>query len=194
VAVGERAIHGLALADVPEFVGLEAELEVRLSPAALLARLDLILAAAERTLRQLPEAHMADLVPSRDRSWRQLGYHVFVIAEAFLAATKGAELSYESLAVTPPDEVRTGADVAAYGADVRRRLGNWSYPGGEGTVIPTYYGEQTLHQVLERTTWHAAQHVRQLESLLEGLGIEPDRALTAADLEGLPLPSEIWEG
>jgi hypothetical protein len=36
--------------------------------------------------------------------------------------------------------------------------------------------------------------VRQLETLLEGLGIEPDRPLTAADLEGLPLPSEIWEG
>jgi hypothetical protein len=156
VAVGERAIYGLSLAEVAEFVGIAPEFEVRLSPAALLARLDLILAAAERTLQQLPDAHMGELVPSRDRTWRQLGYHVFVIAEAFLAATKGAELSYESLAVTPPPGVTTGAHVAAYGADLRRRLGGWSYPGGEATVIPTYYGAQTLHEVLERTTWHAA--------------------------------------
>ncbi len=194
MAVGRRAIYGLSLAEVADFVGIEAELGERLAPAELEARLKLVLAAAERYLRQLPDDRMADMVPSRDRSYRELGYHVFVIAEAFLAATKGAELSYESLAVTPPDGVRTGADVAAYGAEVRGRLGRWSYEGCDAAIIPTYYGDQTLHEVLERTTWHAAQHVRQVMTLLQGLGIEPQRPLTAEDLAGLPLPTEIWEG
>jgi hypothetical protein len=194
VAIGERAIYGLSLEDVAAFVGIAAELDERLPPAELVARLELVMVAAERYLRQFPDAHMADLVPSRDRSYCQLGYHVFVIAEAFLTAIQGATLSYESLAVTPPDSVTTGSDVAAYGAEVRGRLGQWSYEDGDAVVIPTYYGEQTLHEVLERTTWHAAQHVRQLMTLLEGLGLAPDGPLTAADLAGLPLPQEIWEG
>ena len=194
VAIGERAIYGLSLEEVAAFVGVAAELDERLPPAELVARLEQVMVAAERYLRQFPDAHMADLVPSRDRSYCQLGYHVFVIVEAFLAATQGATLSYESLAVTPPDSVTTGADVAAYGAEVRGRLGLWSYDDGDAVVIPTYYGEQTLHEVLERTTWHAAQHVRQVMMVLDSLDITPDRPLTAADLAGLPLPEQVWDG
>jgi hypothetical protein len=47
--------------------------------------------------------------------------------------------------------------------------------------------------VLERTAWHPAQHTRQLMLILETLDIEPDRALTAADLAGLPLPDKAWD-
>ena len=60
--------------------------------------------------------------------------------------------------------------------------------------MPTYYGEQPLHEVLERTTWHAAQHVRQVMMVLDSLDITPDRPLTAADLAGLPLPEQVWDG
>ena len=35
--------------------------------------------------------------------------------------------------------------------------------------VPTYCGAQPLHEVLERTTWHPCQHVRQLMALLERL-------------------------
>ena len=47
--------------------------------------------------------------------------------------------------------------------------------------------------MLERTVWHSTQHVRQLASLLEQSDIEPDRPLTAADIEGLPLTDKIWD-
>lgn len=61
------------------------------------------------------------------------------------------------------------------------------------TPVPNYYGTPPLREVLERTEWHAAQHVHQLTSLLEGLGIRPDRPLTAADLADLPLPEKAWD-
>jgi len=50
-----------------------------------------------------------------------------------------------------------------------------------------------MHVVLERTAWHPAQHTRQLMLILETLGIEPERRLTAEDLAGLPLPDKAWD-
>jgi hypothetical protein len=59
--------------------------------------------------------------------------------------------------------------------------------------VNTYYGERSLHELLERCTWHSAQHARQIIAVLERLGIEPDRRLTAADYAGLPMPAGLWE-
>jgi hypothetical protein len=50
-----------------------------------------------------------------------------------------------------------------------------------------------MHQLFERSTWHSAQHARQMIAVLERFGIAPDRRLTEADLAGLPLPQGIWE-
>jgi hypothetical protein len=50
-----------------------------------------------------------------------------------------------------------------------------------------------MHQLLERSTWHSAQHTRQLIAVLERFNIEPDGRLTPEDLDGLPLPAGLWE-
>jgi hypothetical protein len=50
-----------------------------------------------------------------------------------------------------------------------------------------------VHEVLERSAWHPAQHARQLMLLLEDLGIEPQGRLSAQDLAGLPLPEKAWD-
>jgi hypothetical protein len=47
--------------------------------------------------------------------------------------------------------------------------------------------------VVERSSWHSAQHLRQLMALLERWGIAPDKPVTAADLAGLPLPEGVWQ-
>jgi hypothetical protein len=52
---------------------------------------------------------------------------------------------------------------------------------------------QSMHQLFERTTWHSAQHARQLAAVLERFGIEPNVRLTPDDLAGLPLPERLWE-
>lgn len=193
VAKGEHHVFGLSLDDVAALVGIKPGSENRLSMDILIERLDQVLAAAERCPPQIPDTRMDDNIPDRDRSYRQLGHHIFIIADAFLAAAQGEVLSYESLARTPPSGMRTGSDVAAFGVVIRKRVGDWPHDGGDDVIIATYYGDQTLHQVLERTTWHAAQHVRQLTPILEGLGIEPEARLTAVQLAGLPMPEMVWD-
>jgi hypothetical protein len=61
-------------------------------------------------------------------------------------------------------------------------------------VLDTYYGQQSLHSVLERTTTHVAQHLRQLALVLGRTAADAtDVRLDPALLAGLPLPEDAWD-
>jgi len=196
VAVGEIYVFGQSIAEVAAFLGLDMAGEGPLPPAELADRLDRVLAAAARLLRQIPDNRIGDKLPNRDRSYRELGHHVFIIAGTFLDVIDGATLTTEALAVPPPAELRTGTEGAGFGDSVRHRVAAWWADAGNEDftrLVPTYYGDQPLHDVMERTTWHAAQHVRQLAMVVENLGLAPDGPLTEADLAGLPVPEKVWD-
>ena len=60
----------------------------------------------------------------------------------------------------------------------------------------TLLGEpmHAMHDYLERTTWHAGQHTRQLLWMMEStIGIIPDRPIGPETLGGLPMPESIWD-
>ena len=197
VAKGEAFVFAQNLADVTEFLGIETVAGPSLSPAELVERIELVLSTAERLLRQLPPAHLGDKLPNRNRSYGELGHHIFRIPEAFVdALASGAELTQENIVGPPGLEHGSLEGIVVYGGKVRAKVRNWwaATPDRDGgRRIPTYYGPQRLHDVLERTTWHSTQHVRQLRMVLESLGIAPDRPLTDADLAGLPLPEKVWD-
>ena len=50
-----------------------------------------------------------------------------------------------------------------------------------------------MHEVLERTCWHAGQHVRQITMVLQEAGIKPDNPLSNVDFAGLPMPEKVWD-
>jgi hypothetical protein len=50
-----------------------------------------------------------------------------------------------------------------------------------------------VHEFLERTTWHAGQHARQLQAVVESLGLAPNTLITAETLSGLPMPANIYD-
>ena len=196
VARGERFVYAQSIAAVIDFLGLDAEAGPALSPAELAARLDLILAAAARFARQMPDDQLDTELPNRPRSYRVLLHHIFRIAESFLEVARGRPLAYEMLTAAPAAAMASAADIAAYGEQVRAAVAAWWADRDDKALtetVPTYYGMQPLAEVLERTTWHAGQHVRQAMSLLEGLGIVPNRPLTPQDFAGLPLPDKVWD-
>src|SRR5262249_30091515 len=80
-----------------------------------------------------------------------------------------------------------------YGDTVRRRIADYvAKPGWcEGTV-DTYYGPQGAHDFMERTTWHAAQHLREIYWFLDQVGVEAEAPLTDTDLAALPIPRDVW--
>jgi hypothetical protein len=198
VAIGEKFVFAQSLADVAGLLGLQHDATPQLSPDALVQRLDGVLAAAARLVRQLPADVLETDVRNRARSHRELGYHIFRLVEAFIdvAVATNPSLERTHLNQPAPDGMRSTDEIAAYGEEVRRLLAAWwrdEPDRGATRTIATYYGPQPLHHVLERITWHPAQHVRQIAMLLEDMDIPPDRPLGEAELAGLPLPEKVWD-
>jgi hypothetical protein len=170
-----------------------------LPPDQLFAKWTNVLRTAQRLMRQMPDSQMNELViANRERSIRLMGHHVFRIGEAYLeTAVDGVEYATQ-LANVPPNDgaFTTGKEIAAYGDTVIARIEQWWNGLADKSCqqkVKTFFGMQPLAMLFERSTWHSAQHTRQLAAVLERLNIKPDRPLTAQDLAGLPLPERLWE-
>jgi hypothetical protein len=199
VARGDQFVFGQNLEDVAEFVGLQGTGHTPLPSDQLMAKWIKVLRAAQRLMRQMPDDQMNELViANRERSIRLMGHHVFRIGEAYLeTAVDGVEYATQ-LANVPPKEgtFTTGKEIAAYGDTVIERIEQWWNGLADKSCqqkVKTFFGMQPLAMLFERSTWHSAQHTRQLAAVLERLNIKPDRPLSAQDLAGLPLPERLWE-
>lgn len=197
VARGEKYVFAQTIGDVIDFLDLKVKPQERLSPAALMQKLDLVLTAAARYIRQIPAAELDKPFRNRNRPIRALAHHVFRIVEGFLESMQdGGELTYERIMRETAPVKGTPEDIARYGEQVLARAQAWwanNPDKSSQALMPTYFGEHPVHVVLERTVWHPAQHTRQLMLVLESLGIAPERPLSAADLAGLPLPEKAWD-
>ncbi|MEK9775605.1 MAG: DinB family protein [Quisquiliibacterium sp.] len=197
VSRGREFVYAQSIADVIRFLNLDVHPQDKLSPQQLINKLVLVVAAAMRYVSQIPAAQLDKPFRNRNRPIRMLAHHVFRIPEGFLESMRdGKELTYERIMEPPEEGLRTPQDLVRYGARVRAAMQSWwqEYPAKDcAETMDTYFGRQSVHEVLERTAWHPAQHTRQLMLLLDELGIEPDGRLTAAELAGLPLPDKAWD-
>jgi hypothetical protein len=196
VSRGTAFTYAQVLSDVSDFLGIDPPEGGELSPAELVEKLDVILAAAQRLCRQMPTEKLAENVRNRKRTLGHLCNHIFRIPQCFLDAAEGGELTYELLAMPPEPWMKTGADIARFGDPIRERAKTWWTNQVDVECLApvrTYFGDRPMYEVLERTCWHSAQHVRQIALMLEDFGIVPDGALTPHDLKGLPMPEKAWD-
>jgi hypothetical protein len=168
---------------------------VKLPPLELGTRLDRILACAGKLVASLPVRALDHKPPHGDRSVRDLGFQIFRLALAYVDGMDMGELRESWLQEKAPPDLVDGQAVARYGALVRGRVSGWF----EGAAPPEYartiegcYGAQNGHDLLERTTSDAAQHLRRLYALAADLGVTPPEPLPTSDFEGLPLPAGLW--
>lgn len=194
VAQGATFVYGQDLETVARFVGIEAGRH-RLDVPVLVSRLLALLDTAAALTTQLPPEAWQQKLPGRERTHLDLAYHVSQVVVGFLDAALGGRLTFEHFERRPPAHVASAADVAQLIRSVSQALAVWW--GANQARLPaaldTYYGHQPLQAVLERTTWHVAQHARQLQRLLELRGVAPQPCLGPALLAGLPLPEDVWD-
>ena len=195
VVVGDRAVHGWNPAGYAELVGVEYRPAIKLSPKVLAERLDRILATTEALVREIPDERMEWTPPERNRPLADLGFHVFRLALGFVEGVDRATFPATVHTETAPADLRTGDAVARYGALVRARLSGW-FAGAGGDeftqIVETYWGPVVAHDLLERTTWHAAQHMRQLYILAARIDVKPPTPEPTELYKDLPLPAAIW--
>ena len=199
VARGDQFVFGQNLEDVAEFVGLQGTGHTPLPPEQLIGKWLTVLRAAQRLMRQMPDERLNELViDNRPRSIRLMGHHVFRIGEAYLETAVGGVEYATQLANVPPRDgtFTTSEEIARYGDTVIAGIEKWWNELADKSCqqkVKTFFGMQPLHMLYERSTWHSAQHTRQLAAVLERFGIAPNEPLTAEDLAGLPLPERLWE-
>ena len=197
VSRGDKWVDGQALQALADFVGVNWTHRM-LSPAELTKRINTVLTAVARFGAQLPQDKLASMLPNGFRSYVSLVTHVGQIVEAYLDYVEHGVRLEEAAYVKPvPRSVVVPADIAVFELSVLERFNAWWKKSGStanfAAAANVYYGEQTLHEFMERSAWHAAQHTRQVQLLLETLGIAPDRPLAKEDLAGLPLPENVWD-
>ena len=186
VTVGDRAAHGWNPPAYAELLGIPYAAAAKLSPTELAKRLDIVLDSTQQLVQIVPEHHLDWRPPERNRTLRNLGYHVFRLSLAFVDGMDLGEFPESWLLDQAPAGLRDGPAIARYGALVRGRIGGWF----EGASPREF--ERVIKDLLERTTWHAAQHLRQLYALAERLAITPPGPMPTDAFQGLPLPDALW--
>ncbi len=192
---GDKFTFGQSTKQIVDFLGINEKSGPELSTSELYARLDKFMTAALELLPLMPYDRLDTHVPGRPRSYRTLGFHLFRVVDAFLDANEGITLVQAVFREEPAPDADT-ASLVAFGTKVRQRFRDW-WANGDTTAtrsLDTYYGPQSLHELMERTTWHSGQHVRQYMMLLEREGQAHNRPLVDADFARLPMPQNVWDG
>ena len=194
---GDKFVFAQNIAQVVEFLRLDEKTGPVLSPAQLVERMIRFIDAALRIIPLMPDDRLAKEVPNRPRAYRAVAHNMFRICEALVEAAGGAFFSHGlAAAVARPQDLATTAALTAYGRGVREQVAQWWQTTADKSaqqIVETYYGPQKLHDVLERSTWHIAQHDRQWMMLLEMEGVAFERPLGEADFADLPMPKQVWD-
>jgi len=192
---GDKYTFGQSTKQIVEFLGLGEKSGPELSTDELAARVIKFMDAALELIPLMPVDRLDVHVPGRPRSYRTLAFHLFRVVDAFLDANENVTLVQAMFREEPAPDASTAA-LVAYGTKVRDRFRAWWQAGdtAPSKTLQTYYGPQSLHELMERTTWHSGQHVRQYMMLLEKEGVTHHRPLVASDFAKLPMPQNVWDG
>jgi hypothetical protein len=195
VQIGDRAVHGWNPQGYADLLGVTYKPATQLSPRELASRIDRILESAQTLVGRLSAAQLDIVPPERKRSIRDLAFHIFRVGLSYIDAMDQGRLPETWFDEKAPEGMHDGGDVARWGALVRGRITGWFEGAGPEEferTVDVYYGPQGSHDLLERTTWHCGQHLRQLYVLADRLQVATPGPLPVHLFDGLPIPDSIW--
>ena len=198
VSRGDKFVFAQSLDQVAEFVGRKNTAKDRLPPAELVSRWSEFLAIARSMILEIPADKLDHFpIPNRKRDVRELAYHIFQVPDVFVRNVAGEFEDWAYYVNLPvPEDVRTSDDIVAYADRTTKSMTDWWANLDDRAclwTVRTYYGARPGWELLERQTWHSAQHVRQLQAVLEGFGVPISRTVPPALYDGLPMPAGLWE-
>jgi len=193
--LGEQVVHGWNPGALAEMFSIDFDDTPFLNPEELAGMLDNILYNNQHLIKNVPADKLVLKYPGRDRALIDLSWHIFRLSLAFIDCMEQGKFEADWLREDSGPDIVTGQDVADYGDRSRKRITNWmqsANPSVFQETAHTYYGDLTVHQLLERTAWHGGQHLRQVYDLLETSAYLQPNSLPMEIFEGLPMLDEIW--
>ena len=191
VALDNQAVHGIDLQQVAALVGIQYDTKPKLGPSALKIRLIELLGWLDETIDAIPPHLHERKIPCRNRTIWNLVDHICELSRSYFHVS-GGKGPFDTAAADAEVEGKSTLEEAHQ--SLERLRGRYREEECDyERDVETYFGQASLHYILERCTWHTAQHLRQLHSLLdqdEACSVEPiDKAL----FFDLPMPNEIWD-
>lgn len=165
-----------------------------LAPGELFEKLDMVLSAAARYTRQMPMDRLKMFFRNRERTIADTCYHTFRVSLMGVDSLEGRGFTNAGLTELAPADWGFN-QIADWGLGVRDHIRSWRKDNPQAdlkNLVETYYGTRTLHDIMDRTTYHSAQHMRQLMLMLEEFGVTVDQPVTMEDLKGVPVPEAAW--
>lgn len=194
-AIGDRFVEIMHVDQLRQFLGMPPEDETA-AYQELVEALGRVLEAIERAVRQLPDEQLSASTPNRGRDIRELAYNIHHPVRLMGQALDSGLFDWSTAGDYAASRgFSAAADLAEFCRDTRESwLKNARGATAEDVerVAWTPKGLLTNRQILEAQSWHAAQHLRQIYLFLREIGIEPDRELTAAEMEPIRLGETIY--
>lgn len=178
------------LGKVAELLGLDFDSSPLLDPTQLLERLDRFLLAIDAVAPKVSSQVLDKKLPGRDRTVLQLLHHTADVAMSFTVDEEISQAEHisEDYALDTSSSLSSLSRKIQFTRTIVQEINiDWQ------STANTPYGLQTKHQVLERCTWHVAQHIRQLEHFIERWQQTVRGWPSTVDYDGLPLPESIWD-
>lgn len=190
VAYNDHAIYAIDLKQVADLLEIAPTRKPKLSATTLIERLSALVSRLAVIAPQIPERRLLVKFPGRDRSVLALLNHVLEVARSAVKLTADASFD-ESRANIVPSVLLNPQALSSQADDVAEHLTSIELDATQ--EIETYYGPQSILNVLDRVTSHVAQHMRQIYALLEEYDVELTPPLDAQVLAGLSLPQAILD-
>ena len=183
-------VPGVDLEQVANLAGVAYEEEINLSFETLLVRLQEINRAVSLIAEKLPPRELESQLPGRDRTVLELLNHVLELSEMFLETTATHNYTAQ-MADAEPSQLMSATKLRSALDRANERLDLIEVDSTQ--QVSTYYGDRSMHSVLNRFVWHVAQHLRQLIWFFGGAVMVTRQIDMDALLADLPVPDEVWD-
>jgi glutaredoxin len=198
VSRGDRFVYAQSLEVVNEFLGISEELPTRQTPFIFEKWIALLKIAVGYIEACSPEELHADVLKERERPVGELSFHAFQVARAFLHCVKTGDLEWFERSSGPVDMgvAMNKSSLLAYARDTLAELdGYWNKGDTKFKETPAEFegGLKSTQEFLDRSSWHSAQHIRQLAFVLERDGVELNPPWSADMIQGLGVPAGLWQ-
>ena len=177
---------------------LDVKVDLSGKSAWLAEKYEVVLNGAIRATRQLSDAQLAQQIPWRPQSARNLIVHVLSFPELAWLSHKQGSMSTEDMAASNQrlKDVVTGDAISQYGEEVLRSITKFLASGDTDAfdrVVPAHYGgEVTVMELLNIILSHTTHHLKQVYYFMEqDLDLTLQDPVTEKDLEGIVTPTAL---
>lgn len=190
---GERAVQGFDVPALRDLLGLPADGSGALSADELLEKYRLVFGAAQRAILQIPQDDLDWITPGRERTLRQLTWHIFDRAEDFVRVVDGGEFTADMVDdyMIRANLCQTNAEIVAYGQQVLTKVEDLLTRRREllDQCVDIYFGKSTTYELLNRALSMAAFRLSGTYRYMRMIGIDPVAPLGPEDFSGIVIPA-----